>query len=68
MTYGMQIAPSLMGRKAIKGMHGLHPDYPGSKAMICSNLTLPSLARIGKIFGLMSECTALQPPTGHATR
>ncbi len=67
MNSGVQIAPSFMGRKAIKGMHGFHPDDPDSKAMICSNLPIPeSLAKIEQIFGLMCECTGLQPPPNRA--
>ncbi len=67
MNSGLQIAPSFMGRKAIKGMHGFHPDDPDSKAMICSNRPLPpGLQRIEQIFGLMCECTGIQPPPGRA--
>ena len=68
MHSGIQIAPSFMGRKAIKGMHGFHPDDPDSKAMICSNRPLPpGLTRIEQIFGLMCECTGIRAPAGRAT-
>ena len=68
MHSGIQIAPSFMGRKAIKGMHGFHPDDPDSKAMICSNRPLPpGLTRIEQIFGLMCECAGLKPPPGRDT-
>lgn len=67
MNSGIQIAPSFMGRKAIKGMHGFHPTDPESRAMICSNRPLPpSLQRIEQIFGLMCDCTGIQPPAGRA--
>jgi hypothetical protein len=62
---GIQIAPSFMGRKAIAGMHGFHPDDADSKAMICSNQALPpGLTRIQQIFGLMCQSTGIQPPLG----
>lgn len=64
---GVQIAPSFMGRKAIAGMHGFHPDEPDSKAMICSNVPLPpTLTRIEQIFGLMCQATGLPVPPGRA--
>lgn len=67
MNSGVQIAPSFMGRKAIKGMHGFHPDDPESKAMICSNRPLPpGLSRIEQIFGLMCESAGLEVPSGRA--
>lgn len=67
MNSGTQIAPSFMGRKAIRGMHGFHPDDPDSKAMICSNQPLPAtLTHIPQIFGLMCNSLGLQPPAGRA--
>jgi predicted AlkP superfamily pyrophosphatase or phosphodiesterase len=64
---GIQIAPSFMGRKAIPGMHGFHPDEPDSRAMICANHPLPpDLQRIEQIFGLMCDCTGINPPPGRA--
>jgi len=67
MNSGIQIAPSFMGRKAIAGMHGFHPDDAASKAMICSNLPLPdSLQKIQQIFGLMCVETGLEIPTDRA--
>lgn len=65
MEPGLQIAPSFMGRKAIAGMHGFHPDEPDSKAMICSNRELPqSLGHIAQIFGLMCDSTGISTPAG----
>ncbi len=62
---GLQIAPSFMGRKAIAGMHGFHPDEPDSKAMICSNRELPpSLGHIAQIFGLMCDSSGIPTPEG----
>ena len=67
MNPGLQIAPSFMGRKAIKGMHGFHPSDPDSKAMICSNRPLPpGLQKIQQIFGLMCASTGIEPPAGRA--
>ena len=64
---GTQIAPSFMGRKAIHGMHGFHPDEADSKAMICSNQPLPAgLSRIEQIFGLMCNCTNITAPPHRA--
>jgi len=64
---GIQIAPGFMGRKAIAGMHGFHPDDPDSRAMICANHPLPpDLTRIEQIFGLMCASTGLNPPRGRA--
>lgn len=67
MNSGVQIAPSFMGRKAIPGMHGFHPDDADSKAMICSNRPLPdTLTRIQQIFGLMCASAKLPAPEGRA--
>ncbi len=67
MHSGVQIAPSFMGRKAIAGMHGFHPNDPESKAMICANYHLPEgLQRIEQIFALMCEQTGLAIPVGRA--
>ncbi|ROS01507.1 putative AlkP superfamily pyrophosphatase or phosphodiesterase [Sinobacterium caligoides] len=38
---GSVICPSYMGKKALAGMHGYHPDDKDSYAFICSNLPLP---------------------------
>lgn len=65
MNPGLQIAPSFMGRKAIAGMHGFHPDEPDSRAMICSNRPLPAnLTQIAQIFGLMCDSVGLPTPDG----
>ncbi len=67
MNPGLQIAPSFMGRKAIKGMHGFHPDEPDSKAMICANVPLAdSLTRIEQIFGLLCHAAGVPVPAGRA--
>ncbi|MCC5840231.1 MAG: alkaline phosphatase family protein [Opitutales bacterium] len=67
MNPGIQIAPGFMGRKAIPGMHGFHPDEPDSRAMICANHPLPpDLRRIEQIFGLMCASTGITPPRGRA--
>lgn len=67
MNPGIQIAPSFMGRKAIAGMHGFHPDDPDSRAMICSNRELPdSLKKIEQIFGIMCAETGMEVPPGRA--
>ncbi|MCC7300036.1 MAG: alkaline phosphatase family protein, partial [Verrucomicrobia bacterium] len=42
MNSGLQIVPSFMGVKQIKGMHGYHPDDADSAAAICSNHELPA--------------------------
>ncbi len=64
---GIQIAPSFMGRKAIAGMHGFHPEDSDSRAMICANYVLPvDLTCIQQIFGLMCATTGLTPPAGRA--
>lgn len=53
---GILIVPSYMGKKAIPGMHGYHPDDPDSSAMICSNKKLPEdLTQIEQIFWLMIQ-------------
>lgn len=52
----VMIAPSFMGRKAIAGMHGFHPNDPDSAASFCSNRPIPSeLKRIEHIFGVLME-------------
>lgn len=67
MNSGIQIAPSFMGRNAIAGMHGFHPQDPDSRAMICANHPLPhDLNRIEQIFGLMCASTRITPPPGRA--
>ncbi len=47
MNPGVQIVPSFMGIKPLKGMHGYHPSDPDSFAAICSNKNIP--AEITKI-------------------
>ncbi len=38
---GFLINPSYMGKKAMRGMHGYHPDDPDSYAMMLSNREIP---------------------------
>ena len=42
MNAGIQIVPSFMGVKAVKGMHGYDPAEPDSLAAISSNKPIPS--------------------------
>jgi predicted AlkP superfamily pyrophosphatase or phosphodiesterase len=54
MHSGIQIAPSFMGAKAAKGMHGYHPADPDSFAMVSSNRPLPAdTTRIQHIHRIM---------------
>jgi predicted AlkP superfamily pyrophosphatase or phosphodiesterase len=63
MNSGIMITPSFMGRKAIPGMHGFHPDDPESAAAILSNQALPKdLTRIEQIFWLMLQEMGLPAP------
>jgi predicted AlkP superfamily pyrophosphatase or phosphodiesterase len=56
MNSGIQIAPSHMGNKACKGMHGFNPSDPDSKAMICSNRSIPeTITRIQDIYQVMEK-------------
>ncbi|GAB4226357.1 MAG: hypothetical protein Tsb0021_02240 [Chlamydiales bacterium] len=56
MKPGILIVPSFMGRSPLKGMHGYHPQDPDSKAMICSNQSIPnSIKRIQDIYHLMQQ-------------
>ena len=56
MNSGIQIVPSFMGVKQIKGMHGYDPRDPDSAATICSNRKLPSgLTKIHQIYHLMTK-------------
>jgi len=53
---GIQIVPSFMGVKQIKGMHGYDPRDADSSASICSNRELPaSLTNIHQIYHLMHK-------------
>lgn len=53
---GVQIVPSFMGVKKIKGMHGYHPQDEASAASICSNQELPAgLTKIHQIYHLMHK-------------
>jgi len=53
---GIQMVPSFMGVKQIKGMHGYAPQDPDSAATICSNQTLPAgLTKIHQIYHLMAK-------------
>ncbi|MFA7256896.1 MAG: alkaline phosphatase family protein [Kiritimatiellales bacterium] len=56
MNSGLQIVPSFMGVKQIKGMHGYHPQDADSAASICSNRKLPAdLTKIHQIYHLMHK-------------
>jgi len=53
---GIQMVPSFMGVKKIKGMHGYHPQDADSAASICSNRELPAgLTKIHQIYHLMHK-------------
>jgi predicted AlkP superfamily pyrophosphatase or phosphodiesterase len=53
---GIQIVPSFMGVKQIKGMHGYDPRDADSSASICSNRELPAgLTKIHQIYHLMQK-------------
>ena len=53
---GIQIVPSFMGVKQIKGMHGYNPADPDSSASISSNRSLPEdLTKIHQIYHLMQK-------------
>ncbi len=53
---GIQMVPSFMGVKQIKGMHGYHPQDPDSASSICSNRKLPEgLTKIHQIYHLMHK-------------
>ena len=52
----IQIVPSFMGVRRIKGMHGYHPQDANSAAAICSNRELPTgLTKIHQIYHLMRK-------------
>lgn len=54
MNSGIQIVPSFMGVKPVKGMHGYHPTDPDSLASISSNKSIPSsVTKIQHIHQLM---------------
>jgi predicted AlkP superfamily pyrophosphatase or phosphodiesterase len=56
MNSGIQIVPSFMGIKQIKGMHGYAPADADSAASICSNRKLPrDLTKIHQIYHLMRK-------------
>ena len=56
MNSGVQMVPSFMGVKQIKGMHGYHPQDADSAAAICSNRELPAdLTKIHQIYHLMRK-------------
>lgn len=53
---GIQIVPSFMGTKQIKGMHGYDPADADSAASISSSLPLPAgLTKIHEIYHLMRK-------------
>jgi len=54
MNSGIQIVPSFMGIKPVKGMHGFHPADPDSLASLSSNRLIPeTVTRIQHIHQLM---------------
>jgi predicted AlkP superfamily pyrophosphatase or phosphodiesterase len=56
MNPGIQIVPSFMGVKPVKGMHGYHPTDPDSLASISSNRPIPSsVTKIQHIHRLMLD-------------
>jgi hypothetical protein len=56
MNSGVQMVPSFMGVKQIKGMHGYQPQDADSAAAICSNRELPAgLTKIHQIYHLMRK-------------
>lgn len=56
MNSGIQIVPSFMGVKQIRGMHGYRPQDTASAASICSNRKLPAdLTNIRQIYHLMRK-------------
>ena len=56
MNSGVQMVPSFMGVKQIKGLHGYHPQDADSAASICSNRELPAdLTKIHQIYHLMRK-------------
>jgi len=56
MESGTQIAPSFMGVKSCKGMHGFNPSDPDSKASLSSNRPIPeSITKIQHIDQLMLD-------------
>jgi predicted AlkP superfamily pyrophosphatase or phosphodiesterase len=60
MNSGIQMVPSFMGVKQIKGMHGYHPQDADSAASICSNRELPAgLTKIHQIYHLMRKETGI---------
>ncbi len=61
MNSGIQIVPSFMSTKAVKGMHGYHPADPDSLASISSNRSIPgSVTKIQHIHQLMLTELGLQ--------
>jgi len=62
MNAGIQIVPSFMGVKPVKGMHGYHPTDPDSLACIASNKSIPgSITRIQHIHQLMLSELGISP-------
>jgi len=56
MNSGIQIVPSFMGVKPVKGMHGYDPADPDSFASISSNRSIPeSITKIQHIHQLMLD-------------
>jgi hypothetical protein len=58
----IQMVPSFMGVKQLKGMHGFHPHDPDSYASIASNTPIPeTVQKIHHIHSLMLNELALEP-------
>lgn len=54
MDPGWQIEPSFMGLRAVRAMHGFHPDDPGSSAAFLSDRAIePPPADIRDLYGVL---------------
>lgn len=52
---GHLVAPSFMGEKPVAGMHGYHPDAPGSHGMVVANRPLEGVESIRDMYGVMKR-------------
>jgi hypothetical protein len=58
MDPGWQIEPSFMGRRAVRAMHGFHPDDPGSSAVLLSSRAIePPPADIRDLYGILLDAS-----------
>lgn len=56
MDPGWQIEPSFMGRRAVRAMHGFHPDDPGSSAVLLSSRRIePPPVDIKDLHGILLD-------------